>query len=103
MFWLWFLMFRIVEYKSEFLGEKFSLEINTIHSADRGETENIHNLSKAELKQRTVQVIDIAYDDIDAKKYKEEEDPKLFLSEKTSRGKLQPDWKVLHWRCDSID
>jgi len=48
--------------------------------------------NEAELKERTVDMIDIAYDPIDPTKYKEEEDPTLFVSEKTGRGKLQKDW-----------
>lgn len=38
-------------------------------------------------------MVDIAYDPIDPAKYKEEEDPTIYESKKTGRGKLQKDWK----------
>ena len=87
------------EYSCAYLGEKFDLSITTIHQEDRGDAENVHNLDKADLKARTVQVIDIANDPCDAGKYKEEEDPAKFKSKKTERGELGKNWKVsLHCR-----
>ena len=47
-----------------------------------------------DLKNRNVIIIDIANDKISPKDYKEEEDPKLFHSEKTGRGPLtDPEWQ----------
>ena len=45
------------------------------------------------LKEREVQLIDIAFDEVDSRYYKKEEDPKLFVSKKTKRGPLEKDWK----------
>jgi len=76
-----------------FLGERFSISIETRYLEDKGNTENPFNLSPELLKERgEVDVVNIATDPIDPAKYKPEEDPALFLSEKTGRGKLQPDW-----------
>jgi len=67
--------------------------VETIHKADRAETENIHNLSPEKLKLRQVVVVDIANDRINPKKYKKEEDPSIFKSTKSGRGPLNTkDW-----------
>jgi len=79
-------------YSCPFLGDRFSLSVTTRYLPDGGTTENAMGSTEAELKERTVDMIDIAYDPIDPTKYKEEEDPTLFVSEKTGRGKLQKDW-----------
>jgi hypothetical protein len=50
-------------------------------------------LSRNDLKNRSVEHIDIAMDKLDKKSYKRAEDPKLFKSIKTSRGKLQEGWQ----------
>lgn len=42
------------------------------------------DLSEEELKGRTVDHLDIAFDEFNAKHYKREEDPKFFKSVKTS-------------------
>lgn len=51
------------------------------------------NLSEEELANRTVDYIDIAYDELHPKHYKEEEDLKYFHSKKTSRGPLVEGWR----------
>lgn len=43
------------------------------------------DLSEEELKGRTVDHLDIAFDEFNAKHYKREEDPKFFKSVKTSK------------------
>lgn len=45
------------------------------------------------MKQREVEFIDIAAEEVDPRYYKPEEDPKLFVSKKTQRGALQPGWQ----------
>jgi hypothetical protein len=50
-------------------------------------------LSQDQLNKREVIVIDIANDPVSATDYVEEEDPVKFLSKKTGRGQLKPDWK----------
>lgn len=50
------------------------------------------NLSPEKLTERSVDHIDIAFDDL-TKQYKQEEDPKFFQSEKTKRGPLIEGWR----------
>jgi len=83
-------------YSVPFLGDRFSITIVTKYIADGGASENVMGLSEQELNDRTVDMIDIAYDPIDPSKYKPEEDPTIYMSEKTGRGKLQKDWKENH-------
>eukprot|EP01132_Coremiostelium_polycephalum_P003866 gene3866-4818_t len=79
-------------YHCPLLGDRFSLSIETRYEEDSGTQDNVLKLKPEELSVREVETIDIAYDPIDPAKYKQEEDPTLFLSEKTGRGKLQRDW-----------
>jgi len=79
-------------YHCPFLGERFSITIETRYEADNGCQENALHLSPDKLRDRPVDTVDIAYDPIDPTKYKEEEDPTLYVSQKTGRGKLQKDW-----------
>jgi len=79
-------------YSCPFLGDRFSISVETRYLADNGSTENALKLSPQQLKDRQVDLIDIAFDPLDPSKYKEEEDPTIFESKKTGRGKLQKDW-----------
>jgi len=80
-------------YSCPFLGERFSISVTTRYLPDAGTTENAHNRTPAQLKERSgVEIIDIANDPIDPARYKEEEDPALYVSKKTGRGKLGKDW-----------
>lgn len=49
-------------------------------------------MTPVELIHRDVDFVDIAYDELSAKHYKEEEDPKFFQSKKTGRGPLVEGW-----------
>jgi len=80
-------------YSCPFLGERFSIAIETRYLPDAGTQENVFNLSEEEREATDVDIVDVAYDPIDPSKYKEEEDPTLFESKKTGRGKLKPDWR----------
>lgn len=53
----------------------------------------VFDLSPVLLKKREVIYIDIANDPIPASDYKLEEDPTKFLSKKTGRGLLLPNWR----------
>jgi hypothetical protein len=77
------------------MKDSFSIVYETLHvDGSRGDIENALKISKEDLKKRNVIIIDVANDIIDAKDYKEDEDPKLFHSEKTGRGPLnEPDWQ----------
>jgi len=80
-------------YANKFMGDKFSIIIKSAYLPDDGTTENALGLSPEQLEQRVVDRIDIASDPIDQTKYKPEEDPSLFVSKKTGRGKLQKGWQ----------
>eukprot|EP00063_Salmo_salar_P007931 XP_013982766.1 PREDICTED: membrane-associated phosphatidylinositol transfer protein 2-like isoform X2 [Salmo salar] len=71
--------------------EKFSIDIETYYKPDTG-TQECFNLSSAEKRTRTIDPIDIVKDYIAPHEYLVEEDPKLYLSEKTKRGPLTDDW-----------
>lgn len=76
-----------------YMKDGFYIMIETMHYADRGTSENIHNLKPDKLK-RGITTIDIANDKVDRKDYKEECDPRLFKSHKTGRGPLNSlDWQ----------
>ncbi|KYQ93148.1 phosphatidylinositol transfer protein [Tieghemostelium lacteum] len=79
-------------YSCPLLGEKFSISIETRYAQDAGTQDNCLGLTGDDLKLREVDFVDIAYDPIDPSKYKKEEDPTLFKSEKTGRGLLPKDW-----------
>jgi len=76
---------------SPFMEDKFKFIIETRHVADKGESENVHNLPEKELKKREVEIIDIT-SPAPEKDYKEDEDPTTFHSEKTGRGPLESGW-----------
>uniref|UniRef100_A0A8C7GRW9 Phosphatidylinositol transfer protein membrane associated 2 n=1 Tax=Oncorhynchus kisutch TaxID=8019 RepID=A0A8C7GRW9_ONCKI len=71
--------------------EKFSIDIETYYKPDTG-TQECFNLSSAEKRTRTIDPIDIVKDYIAPHEYLVEEDPKLYLSERTKRGPLTDDW-----------
>jgi len=85
---------RTVITNPDYMKKNFSICIETMHYADNGQQENIHQLSVEKLKMREVVHLDIANDSVSSKDYKESEDPKRFHSEKTGRGPLvDKDWK----------
>ncbi|KAL0232976.1 hypothetical protein GEMRC1_011723 [Eukaryota sp. GEM-RC1] len=84
-------------YTNGFLGDRFSLEVETMHLDDRGDTPNAINTSQEELDSRAVDHIDIVNDVVPPKDYVPEYDPKIWDSEKyPGRGKLSPDWVQTH-------
>ncbi|XP_005095365.1 cytoplasmic phosphatidylinositol transfer protein 1 [Aplysia californica] len=84
--------FTITEYTCSFLP-RFSIYIETKYENNAGTTENICSLPPEELEKREVDFVDIAYDPLPPKHYKEDEDPAKFKSKKTDRGPLESDWK----------
>jgi len=78
-------------YSSPFF-DKFSMSIVSMHAPDSGTQENILGLPADVLKQRQVEIIDIACDPIDPAVYKKEEDPALWHSEKKDIGPLEKGW-----------
>uniref|UniRef100_A0A1A8KA24 Cytoplasmic phosphatidylinositol transfer protein 1 n=1 Tax=Nothobranchius kuhntae TaxID=321403 RepID=A0A1A8KA24_NOTKU len=83
--------YTITEYTCSFLP-KFSIHIETKYEDNKGSNDNIF---ETELKdqEREVCFVDIAYDEIPERYYKESEDLRYFKSEKTSRGVLQEGWR----------
>ena len=71
-----------------YMKENFFIKVETFHYADRGTSENIHELDKDQLKKREVVVIDIA-ESVPRNDYKPDEDPTKYTSEKTGRGPLR--------------
>lgn len=84
--------YTITEYTCSFIP-KFSISIQTSYEDNNGTNDNCLNLSEEVLKERQVEFIDIVYDEICPKNYKEEEDLKFFKSIKTGRGPLTEDWQ----------
>ncbi|XP_071495707.1 cytoplasmic phosphatidylinositol transfer protein 1-like [Diadema antillarum] len=82
----------MTEYTCSFVP-KFSIHIDTRYENNSGTTENCLRLSESELREREVVHVDIAYDNVPDKYYKENEDPRKFKSRKTSRGHLQKNWR----------
>ena len=76
------------------MKENFEIKIESYHLADRGNSENVHQLPPEKLKCREVVHIDIAKDEVAAADYKQDQDPTKFKSEKTGRGPLiNSNWK----------
>ncbi|XP_022226947.2 cytoplasmic phosphatidylinositol transfer protein 1 isoform X2 [Drosophila obscura] len=80
------------EYTCSFIP-KLHVLIKTKYEDNSGTTENCLDLTEEELKVRSVEHLDIAFDEFSAKHYKREEDPKFFKSKKTSRGPLVEGWR----------
>ncbi|ELU13727.1 hypothetical protein CAPTEDRAFT_169194 [Capitella teleta] len=78
-------------YRCPFI-EKFSLEIETVYLNDGGEQENVFNLSDSALRSRIVDYMDIVKDPVGGD-YHKEEDPRIYVSEKTDRGPLTENWR----------
>uniref|UniRef100_A0A8D8LTM0 Protein retinal degeneration B n=1 Tax=Cacopsylla melanoneura TaxID=428564 RepID=A0A8D8LTM0_9HEMI len=77
--------------------KNFKLEITTKYLPDDGSTENVFNLTGSELRSRIVEVIDVVKDQLYGGDYVRDEDPSIYVSEKTGRGPLSEDWISEHW------
>ncbi|KAM7361534.1 phosphatidylinositol transfer protein alpha isoform-like [Cochliomyia hominivorax] len=86
---------RTIITNSNYSKENFYIKIESLHAdQDRGEENNVHELSEDLLRQRRVVYIDIANDPIKPKDYKVQYDPRKFHSLKTGRGPLvDPLWR----------
>ncbi|XP_062853893.1 cytoplasmic phosphatidylinositol transfer protein 1-like [Trichomycterus rosablanca] len=83
--------YTITEYTCSFLP-KFSIHIETKYEDNKGSNDNIFE-NELKDQEREVCFVDIAYDEIPERYYKESEDLRYFKSEKTSRGMLQEGWR----------
>jgi hypothetical protein len=70
-----------------FMKDNMLIDISTLHVADRGESDNVHQLTGDDLKKRHIIYINIA-DKVNRADYKPESDPEKFQSSKTGRGPL---------------
>jgi len=70
------------------MKDNFFIKVETYHKPGRGDEDNVHELTKEQLKIREVIHIDIANDKVSNADYKSDEDPTTFKSEKTGRGPL---------------
>uniref|UniRef100_A0A3B3ZDM0 Cytoplasmic phosphatidylinositol transfer protein 1 n=1 Tax=Periophthalmus magnuspinnatus TaxID=409849 RepID=A0A3B3ZDM0_9GOBI len=71
---------------------KFSIHIETKYEDNKGSNDHIFDTELKE-QEREICFVDIAYDEIPERYYKESEDLRYFKSEKTSRGMLQEGWR----------
>ncbi|XP_043969760.1 cytoplasmic phosphatidylinositol transfer protein 1-like isoform X1 [Gambusia affinis] len=83
--------YTITEYTCSFLP-KFSIHIETKYEDNKGSNDNIFDIELKD-QEREVCFVDIAYDEIPERYYKESEDLRYFQSEKTKRGILQEGWR----------
>ncbi|EPB65320.1 phosphatidylinositol transfer protein [Ancylostoma ceylanicum] len=72
-----------------YMGQNFTLIIESIHLPDNGCADNPLNAPR----KRDIIYLDICDDVLIGKcNYRPETDPKLFVSERTGRGQLKPGW-----------
>ncbi|KAK7871835.1 hypothetical protein R5R35_006433 [Gryllus longicercus] len=84
--------------------EKFLLEIETYYFADNGHQENVFRLTGGDLRNRVVDLIDVVKDQLYGADYLRDEDPKVYVSQKTGRGPLADSWLDDYWReCQGRD
>jgi hypothetical protein len=84
---------RTIINNPDYMKENFFIKIESLHVADKGQLENPFDLPADLLSKREIIYIDIANDPVAVADYREDEDPTKFLSKKTGRGELKPNWK----------
>ncbi|KAF3846437.1 hypothetical protein F7725_003515 [Dissostichus mawsoni] len=70
---------------------KFSIHIESKYEDNKGSNDNIFS-SEPKEEETEVCTVDIAYDEIPERHYKDSEDLRYFKSKKTNRGILQEGW-----------
>eukprot|EP00741_Cyanophora_paradoxa_P025046 tig00000339_g24177.t1 len=84
------------EYTCPFLGERFSIKMETRYLNDNGKTENCLNIEAGAYAKIEKDVVDIVTDEAwagELAKLPVEQDPRKFKSQKTGRGPLAPGWR----------
>lgn len=84
--------FTITEYTCSFIP-KLNITILTKFEDNPGTSDNCLRVPDATIDERTIDFVDIAFDEVAAKHYKKEEDPKCFKSAITGRGPLIEGWR----------
>ncbi|XP_033827701.1 cytoplasmic phosphatidylinositol transfer protein 1 [Periophthalmus magnuspinnatus] len=82
--------YTITEYTCSFLP-KFSIHIETKYEDNKGTNDHIFGGEPRE-DETEVCMVDIAYDEVPERHYKESEDLRYFQSKKTNRGLLPGGW-----------
>lgn len=72
---------------------KLNITILTQFEDNAGTSDNCLNVPEEKKEERVVDFVDIAFDELNAKHYKIEEDPKVFKSKITGRGPLIEGWR----------
>lgn len=84
---------RTVITNPKYMKENYKLTLESIHLADNGHSDNPLNGPR----KREIIYVDICDDKVIGKAaYKEDNDPKVFVSDKTKRGPLDNDWIENH-------
>lgn len=77
-----------------FLGDRFSITIESLHvDDDLGEQENVFDLSPELLARRTIRYVDIGAEQLPSEHARPEYEPASVRSVKTNRGPLTGDWQ----------
>ncbi|KAK7871709.1 hypothetical protein R5R35_013998 [Gryllus longicercus] len=84
---------RTVITNPTYMKENMVIMIESMHIADTGHQQNVHELPPEKLKIREIVHIDIANDPVTSADYKPDEDPTKFKSQKTGRGPLVGHWQ----------
>ncbi|XP_046403056.1 cytoplasmic phosphatidylinositol transfer protein 1 [Ischnura elegans] len=84
--------FTITEYTCSFIP-KFHISIRTKYEDNNGSSDNVLGVPASELKDLSVDFVDIVYDEVNPRNYKEEEDLRYFKSVTTGRGPLVEGWR----------
>ncbi|CDW56229.1 phosphatidylinositol transfer protein alpha [Trichuris trichiura] len=83
---------RTILTNPNYMKDDFYLKTETMHVADRGDSDNVHQLSPTLLKLREVVYLNIAEDLSSSASEPRNVDPKFYRSEKTGRGPLRDNW-----------
>ncbi|XP_030750427.1 protein retinal degeneration B isoform X2 [Sitophilus oryzae] len=78
--------------------EKFYLEIETYYFPDNGHQDNVFHLTGSDFRNRIVDIIDFVRDQLYGTDYVRNEDPLLYVSEKSGRGPLSENWVEEYWQ-----
>jgi len=78
--------------------ERFSIEVETVYTADGGHQDNVFKLSSSDRRANEPDLIDVVRDQAMDASYLEAEDPRVYVSQKTGRGPLGDDWIHDYWK-----
>ncbi|XP_066928323.1 phosphatidylinositol transfer protein 2-like [Clytia hemisphaerica] len=80
----------VTEYTNpSYMKENFQMVITSLHNSGTNIEENVFGLNEGQLKERSVDLLDIVNDFSDMRDFKASEDPSHFQSKKDARGLLK--------------